>query len=394
MEQELANDGPKLTYDAAVVGGSLAGAATAIHLAEAGRSVVLLERSRAFRRKACGEGLFPQGVRELERLGLLSAVREHSAEIHGVRFHADDAVATAAVGGRGGIGVRRERLDPLILARAEAAGVEVRRGATVRALLHDGRRLCGLTTNDGDVCARVVVGADGLNSRMRSLAGLGGKRRGSRFGISAHVRLSGTLEPFVDVHFNRGYELYVTPVGSAEANVALLLQKSAMHQFAGKLQARYEQVLRASGVLGDSFELLDEPLPAGPFAASCTRPWRANLVLTGDAAGFFDGITGEGMSIALVSARACAQAAHRYLSSGDYEPFREYAARRTVLVRNSNLLGRVSLTLGSRPWLARLAVRNLQRQPETFEKLVAINNGEANLRALHPRDLVALATGR
>ena len=382
------------TYDAVVVGGSLAGAATAIHLAEAGRSVVLLEHSHVFRRKACGEGLFPQGVRELGRLGLLPAVLERSAQLAGVRFHAGDALAAAAMGGGGGLGVRREWLDPLLLGRAESAGVEVRRGVTARGLLRDGPRLRGVATGEGDVLARVVVGADGLNSRLRRLAALDGRWRGTRYGISAHIRLRRPLEPFVDVHFESGYELYITPVGEYDANVALLLRKPAMHQFAGNLRTRYGMTLRAHPALGDAFELLDEPLAAGPFVASCTRPWRANLVLVGDAAGFFDGITGEGMSVALVSARHCAAAVDRYLGAGDYAAFREYAARRAALVRNSNLLARVSLALGSRPTLARMAVRNLQRQPRTFEKLVAINSGEAALRSVRPRDFMALAAGR
>lgn len=390
----METDGPHPAYDAAVVGGSLAGAATAIHLADAGRSVVLLERASAVRRKACGEGLFPQGARELERLGLLAAARERSAALLGVRFHAGDAVAAATMAGAGGIGVRREWLDPLVLARAEAAGVEVRRGVTVRTLLPHGACLRGVNTDKGDVLARVVIGADGLNSRMRRLAGLEGKRRGSRYGISAHVRANGDFEPFVDIYFERGHELYVTPVGGAEANVALLLRKSAMQQFAGGLRARYEQMLHDHAALHEGFELLDEPLAAGPFAASCTRPWRANLVLVGDAAGFSDGITGEGMSIALVSAQACAEVVDRYLRDGGYEAFREYAARRAALVRSSNLLARLSLALGSRPALAEMAVRNLQRKPRTFDKLVAINSGDANLRAIRPRDLLALATGR
>ena len=389
----MASESGSAAYDVAVVGGSLAGAATAIHLSETGHSVVLLEQARMFKRKACGEGLFPQGVRELAQLGLLPAVAEQSIRLEGVRFHAGEAMAAAALGESGGIGVRRESLDPLLLARAEAAGVEVRRGVTVRGLLRAGARLSGVATDQGEVLARVVVGADGLNSRMRRLAGLEGKRRGSRYGISAHVRLRGDFGPFVDVYFERGYELYITPVGESEANVALLLRKPAMQHFAGGPRARYELVLRAHAALGEGFELLDEPLAAGPFAASCRRPWRANLVLVGDAAGFFDGITGEGMSVALVSARHCAAAIHRYLRDAEYEAFREYAGRRSALVRSSNLLARVSLALGSRPALAGVAVRNLQRQPRTFEKLVAINSGESGLRSVRPRDLLALATG-
>ncbi len=78
----------------------------------------------------------------------------------------------------------------------------------------------------------------------------------------------------------------------------------------------------------------------------------------------------------------------------NYQPFRDYASRRAALVRNSNLLARVSLAFGSHPALAKMAVRNLQQQPRTFEKLVAINSGEAGLRTVRPRDFVALASGR
>ncbi len=382
------------TFDVAIVGGSLAGAATAIHLAKSGRRVVLLEKTLVHRRKACGEGLFPQGVRELEHLGVLPAVLERSAPIDGVRFHAGDAAAEAALGGGAGIGVRREWLDPFVLGRAAAAGVEVRRGVTVRGLVRDGKRLRGVTTGQGDVLARVIVGADGLHSRMRRLADLEGVRRGSRYGISAHVRLAGDLEPFVDVYFERGYELYISPVGDGVANAALLLRKPEMHYFAGELRARYEMLLRAHAGLRNDFELLDEPMAAGPFEATCSRPWRANLLLVGDAAGFLDGISGEGMSVALVSARDCARAIDRYLRDIDYQAFRDYTSRRAALVRSSNLLARISLALGSHPALASMAVRNLQQRPRTFEKLVAINSGEARLRTVRLRDFVALATGR
>jgi flavin-dependent dehydrogenase len=132
---------------------------------------------------------------------------------------------------------------------------------------------------------------------------------------------------------------------------------------------------------------------AGPFSVGCSRPWRANLVLVGDAAGFFDGITGEGMSVSLVTARHCSRACDGYLSGGGYAPFRKYASLRAGLVRNSELLGHVSLALGSRPALARMAVRNLQRRPETFNKLVAISTGSSGLRTIRLNDLSALLFG-
>ena len=380
-------------YDVAIVGGGLAGAATATHLAEAGLRVVVLERALVYRRKACGEGLFPQGVQELERLGLLEELRAVSAELAGVRFHAGRFTATAAPPAGAGMGIRREALDAAVLRRAATAGAEVRRRVTVRGVLRQGRKLAGVSTSEGDVLAKVVIGADGLNSHVRRLAGLEGARRGQRYGVSAHIRMAEAPAPYVDVYFAEAFELYVTPVGGHDANGALLLRKPAMKRFAGRLAEEYEAILRGHPALAAGFEVLDDPLAAGPFAATAKRSWRANLVLVGDAAGFLDGITGEGMSVALVSARSCAVAVQAHLETGSYEPFRQYERSRRALVRNSNRLGRVSLTLGAQPALARWSVRNLERRAGTFEKLVGINSGERGLRDLRPRDLLALATG-
>jgi flavin-dependent dehydrogenase len=395
-------------HEVVVVGGSLAGAATAIHLARAGRSVVLLERNTAYRRKACGEGLFPSGVRELVALGVLDEVAPHSARIDGVHFHAGTAVAAARFGGtsspplprsreRGsggeGLGVRRELLDPLLLARAEAEGVEVRRGVTARGLIIENGRASGVRTTAGDVLASVIVAADGLHSRLRRQARLEAGRRGNRYGVSAHLLLATEPAPVVDVFFEDGYELYITPVGGRIVNAAVLLRRPGMRRFAGNLPGEYPRLVQGHRAIPAGSRVIDEPVAAGPFAVACRRAWRANVVLAGDAAGFFDGISGEGMSRALTSARHCATAVDAFLRNGDHDHFRRYDARRRAMVGNSNLLARLSLALGSRPALAQFAVRNLGRRPATFTKLTAINSGELGLGALRPRDISALLLG-
>jgi flavin-dependent dehydrogenase len=139
----------------------------------------------------------------------------------------------------------------------------------------------------------------------------------------------------------------------------------------------------AGGILrrehAHGWRLLDAPLVAGPFRsgrAACGNAIKA------DAAGFFDGITGEGMSLALVSARHCAEAVDEFLATGSAEPLRRYERRRRSLARNSEILGRMTLALASREWTARRALRGLARRPETFAKLVAVSSGEARLWSL------------
>lgn len=381
--------------DVLIVGGSLAGAATAIHLARAGRSVLLVERSLESTRKACGEGLSPLGVAELARLGLLSEIGPRGLELDGVSFHAGEHTATASFSGMDAtpLGIQRTYLDQSLLDEARRIGVDVQTGVTVRSLSMQGDEVTSVQTDSGDLQAPVIVGADGLGSRMRRQAGLERGRTTARYGISAHIRVESLEAPQINVYFEDQHELYATPVAPGVTNVAILLHRAHMRGVAGDLLGGYRAMLDRHDAVFPRYELLDEPLAAGPFDVACTRPWRGNLVLVGDAAGFVDAISGEGMATALVSARHCAAAIDSYLERGDESAFRRYAGQRRALVRGSTLLARLALMLGSRNTLARWSVRNLARRPETFARLVAVNAGTLPLHALRPTDALALFLG-
>jgi flavin-dependent dehydrogenase len=313
-------------YDVVVVGGSLAGAATAIHLAESGLRVVVIEKSRAWPRpKACGEGLFPAGVRELRNLGLGDTVDVASVPLSRVRFHAAGLTASAPIGSVDAMsrGVRREELDPLVLEQAAARGVEVRMGVRARGLLVESRRAAGVRTEAEEIRARVVVGADGLHSSVRRFAGLERASRGDRYGLSIHVDAPQQLHPWVDVFFAGDHELYLTPVGECRLNVALLARRPLVESVANR-EGGFIGFLERHPSMPFRWEADGRAIGAGPFPTRAARAWRANVVLVGDAAGFFDGITGEGMSLALVSARLCAQAVREHLETGEFQPFRRY----------------------------------------------------------------------
>src|SRR5262245_23385775 len=116
-----------------VVGASVAGAATAIHLARLGREVLLCDRSATPGLKACGEGIFPAGVRELRNLGVLDLL-EGSVRIERLRFEGYGENAEARLGSAvaPALGVSRASLSAAVLAAARAAGVQTELGCAVR----------------------------------------------------------------------------------------------------------------------------------------------------------------------------------------------------------------------------------------------------------------------
>jgi flavin-dependent dehydrogenase len=289
-------------------------------------------------------------------------------------------------------GVQRLVLDEALLRACIDNGVDVRTGVEARKLV-SGPGGFGVEIEGEAVEARVLVAADGARSGLRVQAGLDRPARRRRYGISAHLRLEAEPAPRIDIRAGQGYELYLTPAGERLVNAALLLERETMDELAGRLQDGFLELISLS--LRDSaFELVDEPLVAGPFPAVASSLWRQpNLVLVGDAAGFNDGISGDGMSLALQSARYCAEAIDAFLDSGSTLPFRRYERRCRLLARNSRLFTSFMLALAARPALGVRALRNLSHRPATMSKLAAINSGDLGFRSLRPRDLLALAFG-
>lgn len=169
-------------YDVAIVGASLAGCATAILLARTGARVALVEKSpdpKAFKR-ICTHYIQSSAVPTLERLGLLEpmmragALRAHARLWTRWGWIAPPANTTSPAG----VNLRREKLDPLIRElAAQTPGVDLMLGHTVHELMRDGERFAGVRAHDPhqhtvELRARLVVGADGRDSKIAKLSGV------------------------------------------------------------------------------------------------------------------------------------------------------------------------------------------------------------------------------
>jgi flavin-dependent dehydrogenase len=393
--------------DVVIVGGGPAGAALAIGLARRGRDVLVLERSPAWRWRACGVFTSPVTVRALARVGLtdtelatvarqLPAMRVETPAGSQFRLtYGDDGSLDAAA-----VGLDRSALDPLLLERARTAGAEVREGVSVRDVVGGRLTLRGSGGDpEAEVEASVIVGADGIRSVV---ARSGGVARhawlGDRVGLTFHVADPRPDEPRDArmIVFPGGY-VGLAPVPGGRVNVGIVLGSSWTARLRSDgAEPTVDAVLAAIPPASDdpvdwrSAARCDPIEGASPIGHRVARRHGPGWLLIGDAAGFLDPFTGEGLHRALVSARLAAAAVDRHLG-GDTHALAAYDRAMGARFRAKDAVSLLVQAFLGQPALFEFTARRLATRAVVRETMgLVMGDLVPASRALDPRFIAAL----
>jgi flavin-dependent dehydrogenase len=406
--------------DVVIVGAGPAGSATALHLARAGFHVLLLDRQPFPRAKPCGDCLSPQATRLLLDLDVLGSVDACApAKLAGWRIVSpreivfegrfdsiagvDPLVSTAYA-------MPRARLDALLLDAACKAGADIRTGVHVTSVAGD----CGVsgTLSDGTpfvTQARLLVGADGLRSVVARRAGLTGRRaRLRKVSLTAHVRGAQLARDLGEMHLGDGVTAGVAPVTrdvDPTHNVTLVASaprfgRDIARDAGGFFRRALETFPRLRGRTRSAQFVLHEPdgrtlLASGPFDVPTRDVVTHGCALVGDAAGYYDPFTGQGIYQALASAELLAMHALPWLRrpAQIVPALRAYARRQRLLIRSARVLQRVIEHVTSRPALADRAIGRLCRRPIAGRALLAATGDLTSpWSVFSPAVLIAFAT--
>lgn len=366
--------------DVVVVGGGIAGLATALSLAEHGVCTIVLEPQMYAIDKPCGEGIMPAGVAHLQRLNVYPYLDvQQITPFYGVSVinRAGKQAVIRCFSDKPGLGCRRLALSQAFYRCVQhVPAIDLWRGIKAQKIEQKQSRWL-ISTSEGKISTRLIIGADGLRSSVRKWSGLEIVEKSSlRYGMRRHF----ALQPWADhvlVYIRPGIEAYVTPCGPQQINLAFLWRK---HSYAGvDHKPSFDHMLALFPELAQRIHN-QQPRSAikaiGPLEQKASSPVSEGIALVGDASGYLDACTGEGISSAMAHAQALAPVVKQALHNAS-----DGMLTRAALAPYAQAHQRIMRSY----YRTTRAVLWLSRHPRIFETLVSCTASMQTLGNKHPQ---------
>jgi geranylgeranyl reductase family protein len=366
-------------FDVIVVGAGPAGSTSAALLARRGYEVLLVDRARFPRDKACAEYCSPGVEDVLRRTGAWDRVRPEVHRFPGMTVFVDGRPTLPVRYRQHGVArpafsIPRIRLDALLLEHAAASGAHVVQGARVSAVQPEGEVMAAQAITDQDRekswLGRAIIGADGLNSTVAHSLGIPVKQHWPRrVGLITHYQGVSRPGESGQMHVGPGVYCGLAPLPGGLVNVGLVqsvgLVSRAKDRNGSLFQAGLAHLPEVETALSKGTMVKRVRGMAG-MARHVGTVAGEGFLLVGDAAGFLDPFTGEGIFRALRGGELAAGAIDRGLrlaKSNRLVDLTPYAAERRHEFRaKESLTWLIQLAL-TRPALFARISANIARSP-------------------------------
>ena len=379
-----------MTTDVIIIGGGPAGCAAALGLNRLGYRVVLCDQAKFPRDKVCGEFISPAADPILQRLGVLDRIEALSpkrlkgvaiSSYEGEEIVIDYPQLPGMDARPTSLSVPRYELDANFMGQVKQVGVEVREQHKVTEFLFSEGRVTGVrgwgeNKTSFTLKAPLVIDAGGRNALSLKSMGLKKESAGNtKIAMAAHWQGAQIADDYCYMHVSRPGYTGISSVGKDRANVVLVVNRQSMH---GEKPDKFylDAVLRnrhRRKILQDA-ECIESVRTIESLAFSVKPVTCGGLLLVGDAMGFIDPFTGEGIYLSLRSSEIAVEVADQAFKKSDWsvETLKDYEVRRRQEFDKKFLLSRIFQKLIYSRFFCDRVVRALQRKPELAETLVGV----------------------